>query len=351
MSYLILSNGDVFEGRQSGYPATAVGELVFTTGRNGYLETLTDPSYAGQVVIQTFPMIGNYGLIPEDFEGRPALRGYSVRELCAQPENFRCRGPLGEYLMDMHIPCLTGLDTRHLTRILREYGTMNAMICEHMPQDLSILKTYRVSGEVLRCSCREPEVSEPEHVLHTVVLMDYGAKKNIVRELLSRSCRVICMPATASAQDVLSLHPDGIMLSHGPGDPAENEYQIQQIRKMLGQVPVFGICLGHQLTALAMGGQTTKLKYGHRGANQPVRDLRSGRTFITSQNHGYAVVADSLTGIGEEILRNANDGSCEGMLYRDAMTVQFHPEACSGPHDTGFLFDEFMSMMGGDDHA
>ena len=351
MSYLILENGDVFEGRLLGSPETTVGELVFTTGMNGYLETLTDPSYAGQIVIQTFPMIGNYGLIPHDFEGSPALRGYIVRELCDEPENFRSQGRLSEFLLDRHIPCLTGLDTRHLTRILREYGTMNAMISEKVPEDLSPLKSYRVTGEVMKCSCGEMEIHTPDAYRYTIALMDYGAKKNIVRELMHRSCRVICMPAGSSARDVLDLHPDGIMLSNGPGDPEENVYQIEQIRGMLGQVPVFGICLGHQLLALARGGKTMKLKYGHRGANQPVKDLRTGRTYITSQNHGYAVVSKSLTGIGEELFVNANDGSCEGMKYPDAMTVQFHPEACAGPHDTAFLFDEFLSMIGGDDRA
>ncbi len=348
MAFLVLSNGDIYEGRRIGAPVDAIGELVFTTGMVGYLETLTDPSYAGQIVIQTFPLIGNYGLIPEDFEGKPALKGYIVRELCDEPSNFRSIGALDEFLRQNGIPGICGIDTRLLTRSLREDGVMNAMICDDINENLAAMRRFTVSGVVDEVTCSEPKVYEPEgETRFNVTLIDYGAKENIIRSLVSRGCRVTRVPSSTSAADILAGNPDGIMLSNGPGDPSENTYCVEQIRQLLGKVPVFGICLGHQLTALAMGGTTCKLKFGHRGGNQPVRDILSGRTYITSQNHGYAVESGSLEGIGTLSFVNANDGSCEGMDYPDkkAFTVQFHPEACSGPKDTGFLFDRFIGMM------
>jgi carbamoyl-phosphate synthase small subunit len=231
---------------------------------------------------------------------------------------------------------------------------MNAMICDRIPQDLSALKAFRVLSAVQSVTCKEkkeyPALGEEKY---RVALLDYGAKQNIIRSLQRRGCRVTVWPADTTAEALLKSDPDGVMLSNGPGDPKENVACIEEIKKLLGQKPVFGICLGHQLTALAMGGDTVKLKYGHRGGNQPVKDLTTGRTWITSQNHGYAVVADSLKGKGIETFANANDGSCEGMAYpeKNCFTVQFHPEACSGPQDTGFLFDRFIAMMGGKDHA
>ena len=358
--YLVLSNGRVLEGRPIGERRDSTGELVFTTGMVGYLETLTDPSYAGQIVTQTFPLIGNYGVIEEDFEGESAVKGYIVRELCDAPSNFRSQYPLEQFLKAHHIPGLCGVDTRELTRIIREEGVMNAKLCMEKPEGetlsavLAELRRYLVSGVVAEVSCREAKVypakGEPEH---RVTLIDYGAKRNIVRSLQERGCEVTVVPQSTSAEEILAGEPDGIMLSNGPGDPAENTACIAEIRKLIGKVPVFGICLGHQLTALALGGRTEKLKYGHRGANQPVREVNGTRTFITSQNHGYAVIAESLRGIGRETFVNANDGSCEGMEYpgRRCFTVQFHPEACSGPKDTGFLFDRFIAMMGGNGHA
>ena len=345
--YLVLEDGTVFPGQSIGADADAAGELVFTTGMCGYLETLTDPSYAGQIIMQTFPLIGNYGVIPSDFEGKCHARGYVVREDCAHPSNFRSEGVLSEYLKSQGIPGIRGVDTRAVTRRIRESGVMNAMICREVPESLDEIRSYRVSGVV-------PEVTSEFKVIYpsrsdrkySVVLMDYGAKHNIVRELQARGCEVTVLPADTPAEQVLSMRPDGIMLSNGPGDPAENTGCIGEIRKLLGRVPLFGICLGHQLAALAAGGKTEKMKFGHRGANQPVRDLVTGRTWITSQNHGYAVSSDSLP---EGTLRfiNANDGSCEGIDYPDlkAFTVQFHPEASSGPHDTAFLFDRFCSLM------
>jgi len=349
-AYLALGNGRVFEGRRIGAEGDGVGELVFTTGVVGYLETLTDPSYAGQIIMQTFPQIGNYGVIPADFEGKSAARGYVVRELCDMPSNFRSECELDAFLKREGIPGVCGVDTRELTRILREEGVMNALICSAVPDDLTMLRDYTVTGVVAEVSQKKasvyPAQGEPKHA---VTLIDYGAKGNIIRCLQKRGCSVTVVPHDTSAEDILAAHPDGVMLSNGPGDPAENTFEIAQIAKLVGVVPVFGICLGHQLTALALGGQTVKLKYGHRGANQPVREVGGARTYITTQNHGYAVLSESLAAVGRELYVNANDGSCEGMEYpgRRCFTVQFHPEACAGPQDMEFLFDRFVSMMGG----
>ena len=354
MAYLVLGNGMIFEGLRIGAPVDRVGELVFTTGMEGYLETLTDPSYYGQIVTHSFPMIGNYGLIPEDFEGKPALFGYIVRELCGAPSNFRSRGALDDYLKAQGIPGLCGVDTREIVRVTREEGVMNAMICDAVPADLSAIRAFRVERAVASVTCARKTVCPAEgEERFRVALMDYGAKRNIIRSLQRRECTVTVFPADTAAETVLKEDPDGIMLSNGPGDPKENTGCIAEIRKLLGKKPIFGICLGHQLTALALGGDTVKLKYGHRGGNQPVKDLQTGRTRITSQNHGYAVVAESLKGAGAETFVNANDGSCEGMAYPDlnCFTVQFHPEACPGPQDTAFLFDRFIAMMEGKKHA
>ena len=347
--YLVLQDGQVFEGVRFGAEADTVGELVFTTGMCGYIETLTDPSYAGQIVMQTYPLIGNYGIIREDFEGACCVKGYVVREWCASPSNFRTDCDLDTFLKEQGVPGLCGVDTRELTRIIREHGVMNACICDEVSADLAEVKRYAVTGVVEAVTCGQAQVcpAEGEEALR-VSLIDYGAKRNIIRELQKRGCTVTVLPATVSAEEVLAANPDGVMLSNGPGDPAENVYQIEQIQKLLGKVPLFGICLGHQLTALAAGGSTYKLKYGHRGVNQPVRDLNGVRTYITSQNHGYAVDSDSVK-VGRVSFANANDGTCEGIDYPDlrAFTVQFHPEACTGPKDTSFLFDRFVNLMKG----
>ena len=347
--YLILQDGQVFEGVLFGAETDTVGELVFTTGMCGYVETLTDPSYAGQIVMQTYPLIGNYGIIREDFEGACCVKGYVVREYCDTPSNFRTDCDLDTYLKEQGVPGLCGVDTRELTRIIREHGVMNAAICDEIPADLTPIKTYAITGVVEAVSCKEPDRYQAEgEERFRVSLLDYGAKRNIVRELQKRGCTVTVLPATTSAEEILAAGPDGVMLSNGPGDPAENTYQIEQIRKLLGKVPMFGICLGHQLTALAAGGSTYKLKYGHRGVNQPVRDLNGVRTYITSQNHGYAVDGDTVK-LGKVRFVNANDGTCEGIDYPElkAFTVQFHPEACTGPKDTSFLFDQFVELMKG----
>ena len=347
--YLILQDGQVFEGVRFGAETDTVGELVFTTGMCGYVETLTDPSYAGQIVMQTYPLIGNYGIIRKDFEGACCVKGYVVREYCDTPSNFRTDCDLDTYLKEQGVPGLCGVDTRELTRIIREHGVMNAAICDEIPADLTPIKTYAITGVVEAVSCKEPDryPAEGEECFR-VSLIDYGAKRNIVRELQKRGCTVTVLPASTSAEEILAAGPDGVMLSNGPGDPAENTYQIEQIRKLLGKVPMFGICLGHQLTALAAGGSTYKLKYGHRGVNQPVRDLNGVRTYITSQNHGYAVDGDTVK-LGKVRFVNANDGTCEGIDYPElkAFTVQFHPEACTGPKDTSFLFDQFVELMKG----
>ena len=353
-AYLVLSNGQIFEGEAIGAEGETIGEIVFTTGVVGYLETLTDPSYAGQIVVQTFPMIGNYGVIEDDFEGNCAVKGYVVREICDYPSNFRCQYDLDTFLKNHNVPGICGVDTREITRIIRESGVMNATICYSVPESLEKVKEYEIKGVVKEESTKEiyecPAVGEAKY---NVVLIDYGAKRNIIRCLSKRGCNVTVVPCTTSAEDILAMNPDGLMLSNGPGDPEDNEYCIAQIKKLIGKLPVFGICLGHQLTALAMGGKTIKLKYGHRGGNQPVKEVNGKRTYITSQNHGYAVVSESLKGVGEELFVNANDGSCEGMNYPglNCFTVQFHPEACSGPQDTEFLFDKFISMMGGKQNA
>lgn len=345
--YLVFSDGEVIEGIAFGAAHAAVGELVFTTGMGGYIETLTDPSYAGQIILQTFPLIGNYGIIPEDFEGESAARGYVVREWCEHPSNFRCEMTLGAYLKKAGIPGICGVDTRAITKKIREHGVMNAMISDTKDVDLAAIAAYRVRDAVAAVSCKESYTVSPDTPLHRVVLLDYGCKKNMIRELVKRGCAVQVLPHTATAKEILALAPDGVMLSNGPGDPADNKAEIATVAELAGRLPIFGICLGHQLLALALGGKTEKLKYGHRGVNQPATDLVTGRTYMTSQNHGYAVVADSIPGEGFVRFRNANDGTCEGVDYPDrrAFSVQFHPEAHAGPLDTAFLFDRFIGMM------
>lgn len=353
-AYLILENGTVFEGCRFGADKDAVGELVFTTAMTGYLEALTDPSFYGQVVVQTFPLIGNVGVIPADFESAsPVLHAYIVREWCQEPSNFRCEGDLDTFLKARGIPGLYGIDTRALTRIVREVGVMNAKVSgtPPTPADFEELKAFRMIDPVKTVGNVPETVVRPEgEVKHRVVLWSFGAKKNIERELVRRGCEVTVVPAGTSAEHILSLNPDGIMLSNGPGDPMDNLDIVEQLRLVCEKkIPIFGICLGHQLLALAQGARTEKMKYGHRGENQPARDTRSDRVYITAQNHGYTVVADSLPEYAQMSFVNVNDGTCEGIRYTNmpAFTVQFHPEACGGPLDTGFLFDEFMQSMEG----
>lgn len=352
-SYIVLENGQVFKGKPFGAEREVVGELVFTTGMTGYLETLTDPSYYGQIVVQTFPLIGNYGIIPSDFESSsPKLKAYIVREWCQVPSNFRSEGELDTFLKVHHIVGVYGIDTRELTKIIREVGVMNAKIVtslDDLDKVLAEIKDYGIIDAVQNVCIREISVAKGVQEGYKVVLWDFGAKENIRRELLKRGCEVITVPADTTAEEILKLKPDGVMLSNGPGDPADNKEIIAELTKLCKSgIPIFGICLGHQLLALAQGAKTTKLKYGHRGANQPVKDLNTGRIYITSQNHGYAVVADSLPAYAHLSFLNANDGTCEGIEYQTmpAFSVQFHPEASAGPLDTNYLFDQFIDLMG-----
>ena len=349
--YLILANGDVFEGEAFGADASAVGELVFNTGMNGYIETLTDPSYYGQIVMHTFPLIGDYGMISEDMESDSSVvRGYVVRDHCTHPSNFRSEGDIESFLKAKGIPGICGVDTRRITRIIRDSGVMNACITDDpAAADMTAIKDYRITGAVAKVSIGEKRVFPADgETKYRVALLDFGEKYNIVRSLQARGCEVTVLPYDTGAEEVLSLDPDGIMLTNGPGDPVENTGVIEELKKLLGRKPMFGICLGHQLLALAAGAKTEKLKYGHRGANQPVKRLSDGRVFITSQNHGYAVKSDSLDrSVAVESFVNANDFTNEGIDYPAyrAFTVQFHPEACAGPKDTGFLFDRFVEEL------
>ena len=397
-AYLILADGTVFEGKSIGAEGKTIGETVFTTGMTGYIETLTDPSYFGQIVTQTFPLIGNYGVIAEDAESKKSwVRGYIVRELCDKPSNFRCEDTLDSFLKKQNIIGIAGIDTRKLTKILREAGVMNGMILSGEESEklktengklkvenslLEEIRSYKIENAVKSVQQKvesgkwkvESSLGEVSPSLQTasrssatpsagrnsserlvprnapfVCLFDFGAKANIQRELEKRGCLVNVVPYDTTAEEIIKLAPSGVMLSNGPGDPAENVGVISEIKKLCeyGKIPIFGICLGHQMLALARGAKTCKLKYGHRGGNQPVKYVETGRVYISSQNHGYAVENGSIPSYAKMSFFNVNDGTCEGIEYTDipAFSVQFHPEACGGPHDTNFLFDKFISMM------
>ena len=350
--YLILENGMIFEGMSFGAECDVTGEIVFTTGMNGYLETLTDQSYYGQIVLQTFPLIGNYGVIPADFESSSiGPLAYIVKTPCQDPSNFRSEGKLDTFLRERDLTGLYGIDTRALTRIIREQGVMNGRITGVNPKEVSLedIRSYKIHNAVQSVSCTERKLFKADNAKYNVALLDFGQKENIKRELLGRGCNVWVLPWNTPPSDIIALAPDGIMLSNGPGDPADNTELIQNIRRLLeqGQL-IFGICLGHQLLALAHGFETYKLKYGHRSANQPVKNINTRRVYISSQNHGYAVKSQSIdTDLAKEWFVNVNDGTCEGIWYKrtKAFSVQFHPEACHGPHDTKYLFDLFVDRM------
>ncbi len=352
-AFLILEDGTVFSGTSIGSAKDMISEIVFNTSMTGYLEVLTDPSYAGQAVAMTYPLIGNYGVTPDMESGRAWPDGYILRELSRLPSNFRCQGSLSDFLKEQGIPGIAGVDTRTLTRRLREKGTMNGMITTREDYDLDEIlpkiKEYRIGDVVAQATCKERYVLKGEGA--KVALLDFGAKDNIARSLNRRGCQVTVYPAYTSAEEIIKSNPDGIMLSNGPGNPETNTTIIEEIRKLYHtDIPVFAICLGHQLMALANGGATYKLKYGHRGGNHPVKDLESGRVYISSQNHGYAVDAASMDrSVAREAFVNVNDGTNEGLAYegKKIFTVQFHPEACPGPKDSGYLFDRFMEMMKG----
>ncbi|MCI9533231.1 MAG: carbamoyl phosphate synthase small subunit [Lachnospiraceae bacterium] len=373
-AFLILEDGTIFCGSSIGSDREVISEIVFNTSMTGYLEVLTDPSYAGQAVVMTYPLIGNYGICREDMESdKPWPDGFIVRELSRIPSNFRSGDTIQHFLKEYDIPGISGIDTRALTKILREKGTMNGMITTHVYEDyaepIERIKNYQVTGVVKAASCREKYVVAGDETAFAgaarrkgavesragegkrVALLDLGAKRNIAHALAERGCQVTVYPCDTPADEILSANPDGIMLSNGPGDPKENVEIIGEIRKLYqSEIPIFAICLGHQLMALAVGADTYKLKYGHRGGNHPVKDLTAGRVYISSQNHGYAVSLESLDPqVAVPAFVNVNDGTNEGLRYvgKNIFTVQFHPEACPGPQDSGYLFDRFIEMMGG----
>ncbi len=351
-AFLILEDGTVFEGTHIGAEKEIISEIVFNTSMAGYPEVLTDPSYAGQAVCMTYPLIGNYGVCLEDMESsRPWPDGFIVRELSRMPSNFRCDMSIQEFLEKYGIPGIAGIDTRALVKLLREKGTMNGCITTRedftLEEVLPKLKAYTTGKVVEKVSCKEKyTVGEGSR---KVALLDLGTKNNIARSLAKRDCTVRVYPALATAEEILADQPDGIMLSNGPGDPKECVSVIREIRKLYeSDVPIFAICLGHQLMALATGADTFKMKYGHRGGNHPVKDLATGKVYISSQNHGYVVDMEKLDAkVAAPAFVNVNDGTCEGLSYtgKNIFTVQFHPEACPGPLDSGFLFDRFLEMI------
>ena len=355
-AFLILEDGTVFNGKSIGSTRDAISEIVFNTSMTGYLEVLTDPSYAGQAVVMTYPLIGNYGITPDMESEKPWVDGYIVRELSRMPSNFRCEGTIQEFLEKHDIPGISGIDTRALTKILREKGTMNGMITTNenynVEEIIPKLKAYTTGNVVEKVTCSKKQVLKSLKNVATpkkVALFDFGAKKNIAQSLRERGCDVTVYPANTTAEEILSSNPDGIMLSNGPGDPKDCTSIISEIRKLYeSDTPIFAICLGHQLMALATGADTHKMKYGHRGGNHPVKDLRTGRVYISSQNHGYVVDTEHLDGaIAKPAFVNVNDETNEGLEYvgKNIFTVQFHPEACPGPQDSSYLFDRFMEMM------
>ena len=346
-AYLILENGTVFEGKFFGVHGNITGEIVFTTGMTGYLETLTDQSYYGQIVLQTFPLIGNYGVIPPDFESAGiGARAYIVKHPCSTPSNFRSENALGAFLKERGIIGMYGIDTRALTKIIRNNGVMNGKICDAPPteKDQAESKAYSIINPISVVSSRTVTKVSPADgsIQRRVALLDFGAKRGIANALAARGCEVWIFPCDTPAQEILKMQPHGVMLSNGPGDPADpgNAGIVETIRALeKSGITIFGICMGHQLLACAKGYSTRKLKFGHRGANQPVKETRTGKVYITSQNHGYEVIADNSSFI------NVNDGSCEGMDYGNSFSVQFHPEARGGPLDTSFLFERFIERM------
>ena len=350
---LVLEDGTVFSGTAFGSDRASQGEVVFTTGMTGYQETLSDPSFYGQIVTLTYPLIGNYGINRDDFESiTPAIRGFVVRELADQPSNWRSDMTLDAYLASQDIPGIEGIDTRKLTRIIRSKGAVRAILTEadadvNVDEIVEQLQaTSFITGHVKEVSPKAPYPSPGRG--KRVVLLDFGMKHGILRELNKRDCDVLVVPYNTPADKILAWHPDGIMLSNGPGNPAEVTEGIETIKNLIGKVPMFGICLGHQLFSLACGAKSFKLPFGHRGGNHPVKDLRTGRTDLTSQNHGYAIDIESLKDTDLELTHVAlNDGTCEGVRHKKypIFTVQYHPEASPGPEDSNHLFDEFIEMM------
>ena len=363
---LALEDGSVFEGWSCGYEGTAQGEVVFNTAMTGYQEILTDPSYRGQIVTMTYPLIGNTGCNPEDVEsGRPWVEGFVLKEMAAAPSNWRCRESLADYLNRHRIPAIQGIDTRRLVKLIRQTGAQRALITtsegDHAALRQQVREVPSIVGRdlVKEVTCAAPYrwregtygwprgYSSRRRFKYSVVAYDYGIKRNILRSLVAEKMDVLVVPAATSAEEVLELKPDGVFLSNGPGDPEPVSYAVAAIRSLIGRVPIFGICLGHQLAALALGGRTYKLKFGHHGANHPVKNLETGAIEITSQNHGFAVDIESLKGLGRLTHINLNDMTSEGFALRERslFTVQYHPESSPGPHDSRYLFRDLVRLM------
>lgn len=356
-AYLILEDGHIFEGIHFGAKKEIISEFVFNTSMTGYLEVLTDPSYVGQSVVMTYPLIGNYGVCLDDQESRkPFVEGFVVNELSRLGSHFRKNIDLEDYLIQHDIPGIQGIDTRYLTKVIRNKGCMNGMITTHryeVDEVIDKIKDFRVKDVVKITTCEKAYVLGEGNL--KVALYDFGAKNNITNELVNRGCEVTVYPADTKAETILKKNYDGIMLSNGPGDPSECKDIINEL-KILAQshMPIFAICLGHQLMALAHGFKTEKMKYGHHGANHPVKDLNTNRVYISTQNHNYVIKEDDIDKTQAKVwFRNVNDDTVEGLEYinENIKTVQFHPEACAGPLDTGYLFDEFIKMMGGNHNA
>ncbi|WP_098742763.1 carbamoyl phosphate synthase small subunit [Paenibacillus sp. EZ-K15] len=350
---LLLEDGTLFSGKSFGADAEMTGEVVFNTGITGYQEVLSDPSYCGQIVTMTYPLIGNYGITRDDFESiRPFVHGFVVRRHEPVPSNWRAEYSVDSLLKEYGIPGISEIDTRMLTRIIRHYGTMKGILTtsnkpvEELKEMLGDTTIAELRNQVAKTST--PQMFTSPGSKERIVLVDFGAKSGILRELTSRGCDVMVVPHDTTADEIRRLHPDGIQLSNGPGDPKDVPYAVDMVKELLGEYPIFGICLGHQLFALAAGADTEKLKFGHRGGNHPVKELASGRCYITSQNHGYTVNEDSVKGTDLEVTHiNNNDKTIEGLKHSNfpAFSVQYHPEAAPGPQDSSYLFDQFLEMI------
>jgi carbamoyl-phosphate synthase small subunit len=348
---LLLQDGTIFTGKAFGAEGDSVGEVVFNTGITGYQEVLSDPSYCGQIVTMTYPLIGNYGITRDDFESvRPFIHGFVVRQHELAPSNWRAEFTLDSLLKEYGIIGISDIDTRMLTRRIRHHGVMKGILTtsnkrvEELMEQLNA--TPLMTDQVSRVSTKS--VFSAPGTKERVVLVDFGAKSGIIRDLTKRGCDVVVVPQDATAEQIRRLSPDGVLLSNGPADPKDVPHAVEMIRELLGTIPIFGICLGHQLFALACGADTGKLKFGHRGGNHPVKDLASGRCYITSQNHGYTVVEESVAGTELEVTHiNNNDGTIEGLKHKKhaAFSVQYHPEAAPGPFDSSYLFDEFLDLI------
>ena len=349
--YLVLEDGTYYTGFKLGADTLTQGEIVFNTAMTGYQETLSDPSYTGQIITFTYPLIGNYGINRDDFESLiPTLKGVVVKEACQAPSNFRAQKTLDDVLKEFDIPGISGVDTRSITKKIREHGVLKAAFVDdetEIETSIQNLKTIEFPrNEVPTVSTKTPYVSTGFDL--RVVLVDFGKKQNIVRELNARGCEVTVVPYDTTAEEIIKMSPDGVMLSNGPGDPADVQVAVDMIKGIIGKIPFFGICLGHQLFALSQGATSFKMKFGHRGANHPVKDLSTGKIALTSQNHGYAIDADSIKETDLEVTHIAlNDGTIEGLRHKvePAFSVQYHPEACPGPTDSNYLFDQFIELM------